>query len=121
MKAVAWPMIISIVVGVLVLFVALNFINPTWIEAMGFDPLGNKAKLRSIELGDQLETAVKCAYDRCFKGCNSPDVAGLKWGNYECRRDFCDKKFQNSEGKICNEMQPTGLNGPLSSYQDESS
>ena len=105
MKGIAWQAVLPLVLLVIVFAV----IVPKMLEAStkssssicGY--LGNCNTLAAIEKGDELEKAVKCAADRCFKGCNDIETQAITWlGGVSCSQ-FCQKEFQDDKGKICGE------------------
>lgn len=56
---------------------------------------------------DDFSNAVMCSHYRCFKdrGCNDPKMETIEWNSdgktVNCKEDFCDKDWQDKDGKIC--------------------
>lgn len=114
MKGLAWQTALPLVLLVIAAAVVIPLVTKLTASTKGIcEMFSNCDTLSAIELGDDLEKAIKCTALRCSKGCNDPATTSITWfdGAASCSQ-FCQKEFQediktptnpDGKGKICNE------------------
>ena len=98
---------VALVIGVVILVLAASGITTTFNLADAFDPLGYKERqAKEADATIALQKSLDCAYYRCLSGCEDPRAikeCGYVNGepNQAMLDRFCDKRFQDKDGRIC--------------------